>query len=114
MSKMSEDAGFEGVLAEMLRLAERLFGEELQGEGNAEAESERGEEELIVGRDYITYVLDARGYSKEDLLVSVLEDEIEVKGPDFIVKKRLPESVVPDTAVSTFRNGLLSVRVKKK
>lgn len=105
---MSDDTGFEGVMAEMLRLAERLLGGQLGGE------QEQEREELIVGKDYITYVLDARGYSKEDILVSVLDDEIEVKGPDFIVKKRLPERVAPETAVSTFRNGVLSVRVKRE
>ena len=109
---MSDNDDFESIFEEMMRLAESLVGG--QPLRQVAATSVQTRDELIEGRDRLTYILNAPGYGKDDLRVSVLEDEIEVKGPDFIAKKRLPGRVEPDSAKSTYVNGILSVTLERK
>ena len=113
---MSEYDGFDSMLEDMLRLAERLFSESLQPASNpARQVQEKAEpDELIESRDRFTYILNAPGYQQDQLLVSVLDDEIVVKAPDFAVKKHLAGRVDPGTAESKYRNGVLSVTVRKR
>jgi len=111
---MSEYDGFDSMLDDMLRLAERLFSDSLQPVQTREVQKEAEPDELIEGADRFTYILNAPGYQQGQLLVSVLEDEIDVKGPDFALKKHLSGRVDPDTAKSRYVNGVLSVTVEKR
>jgi HSP20 family molecular chaperone IbpA len=109
---MSDNDDFTAIFEEMMRLAESLIGGQTSVQ-TAEA-APQSRDELIEGKDRLTYILNAPGYQKDDLLVSVLDSEIEVKGPDFIARKRLPGRVDPDSAKSTYVNGVLSVTLERK
>lgn len=112
---MSEFDGFNSILEDMLRLAEQLFNESAQLTPVPARQAQEVEpDELIEGRDRFTYILNAPGYEQDQLLVSVLEDEIDVKAPDFALKKHLSGRVDPGTAESKYRNGVLSVTVRKR
>lgn len=113
---MSDFDSFDRVFQDMIRLTERLF-ESQQSSWTEEAQTEQEQadrDELIERGDSFEYVLNAPGYREGQLLVSVEEREIEVKAPDFLVRKALPSEVDPDTAASEYRNGVLSVRVRKR
>lgn len=110
---MSDRDEFESILDEMLRLAETIAG----GAGPRRTDAvtvQSRPDELIEGRERLTYILNAPGYEKDELRVSVLEDALEVKGPDFLVRKRLPGGVNPETAKSRYLNGVLSVTMERK
>jgi HSP20 family molecular chaperone IbpA len=109
---MSEDDNFSAIFEEMMRLAESLIGGQTVRQTTRAAP--QPQDEMIEGRDRLTYILNAPGYEKDDLRVSVQEDELEVKGPDFIVKKKFPGRVEPDTAKSSYVNGVLSVIVERR
>jgi len=104
---------------EFIRLAGRIFDETILSDRFASAGEvpmmQRGEaDEVIMGRGEITYILHAPGYSPEDFLVSILDDVIEVKTKDFVRRRALGSRVLPDNAITTYRNGMLSVRIKRK
>ncbi len=113
---MSDHEGFDRIFEDMIRFAEELFGGFVPGAvavpGTVQTQAER--DELIERGDSFNYILNAPGYEEGQLLVSVLDDEISVKTPDFVAKKSLPSRVDADSAVSKYRNGVLSVTVKKR
>ncbi|MDV3277549.1 MAG: Hsp20/alpha crystallin family protein [Nitrososphaerales archaeon] len=111
---MSENDSFDAVINEMLRLAESLLGGAMNPMPAPQEIEETAPDELIERKDGFTYVLNAPGYEKDQLLVSVLEDEVDVKGPDFAVSKHLPNRVDPETVQSKYVNGILSVTVRKR
>lgn len=100
---------------EMDRMVRQLLSDETAQE-ETEQEQRREEEEpdeIIDGKKSITYILNAPGFEKDDFLVSLQDREIEVKTGEFMIKKKLPALVKPKTAVSSYRNGILSITVKK-
>ena len=106
-----EGSDFDALFEEVLRLMQGMTANQAPRQVVQTADSAR--DELIEGRDRLTYIINAPGYEKDDLRVSVLDDEIEVKGPDFIARKRLPVRVNPDGAKSAYNNGVLSVTVER-
>jgi HSP20 family molecular chaperone IbpA len=113
---LSESDGFDRVFEDMIRLTQRLF-ETQPSDWGAEAQPEQEQvdrDELIERGDSFEYILEAPGYSEGQLLVTVQDDEIEVRGPDFVMSKALPSKVDPDSTDSKYTNGVLSVRVNKR
>jgi HSP20 family molecular chaperone IbpA len=110
---LSESDNFDEVMKDMLRIAERLLSGSVSAVPVSQEAEETEPDELIEGKEGFTYILNAPGYEKDQLLVSVLEDELDVKGPDFAVRKRLPSRVDPETVKSKYVNGILSVTVRK-
>ncbi len=109
-----QDSVFEEMFQEFIRLAEKLFEETIEPRGRgATLQTEAEPDEVIVGRETVTYLLNAPGYDREDFLVSVREDSVEVKTKDFLRRRGLGTTVEPDTAETTYRNGVLSVNVRK-
>jgi HSP20 family molecular chaperone IbpA len=100
---------------EFVRMAEKLFEDTLERRGYTEGfRTEEEPDEVIEGNDRITYVLNAPGYSRDDFRVSVLDDSVEVKTKDFLRRRGLGTTVEPETAETTYRNGVLSVTVRKE
>ena len=110
---MSESDNFDEVMKDMLRIAERLLSGSIGAVPVSQETDETEPDELIDGKEGFTYILNAPGYERDQLLVSVLDDELDVKGPDFAVRKHLPSDVDPETVKSKYVNGILSVTVKK-
>jgi len=71
------------------------------------------EDELIIGDDYVTYLIFAEEHEITDFVISTEEDSIEVKTNDFILKRELGMRVDPDGPSSTYTNGILSVKLKR-
>lgn len=113
---MSERDDFDAIFEEMMRLAESIVRGQpaMQATRQAAKASSQSVDELIEGKDRLTYILDAPGYEKDDFRVSILDSELEVKGPDFIARKKLPGRVDADSARSAYVNGVLSVTLRRK
>jgi HSP20 family molecular chaperone IbpA len=79
----------------------------------AETPGDVPEDELILGDDYITYLVFAEERRIEDFYVSTAEDHIEVKTEDFTVKKELRTRVDRDEPQTTYTNGILSIRLRR-
>ncbi len=79
----------------------------------AEEAGEVPEDELILGDDYVTYLIFAEERQIEDFYVSTEGDRIEVKTDDFIVKKALGLRVVGEEPITTYANGVLSVKLRR-
>lgn len=71
------------------------------------------EGELIEGPERVTFVLQAPGYWEEDLHVSASEAGLEVKAPDFTVRRQLPPDADVSDLEKRYANGVLSVTIKK-
>ncbi|MDA4136745.1 MAG: hypothetical protein OK449_07105 [Thaumarchaeota archaeon] len=71
------------------------------------------EDELILGDDYVTYLIFADERKITDFSISMEEDWIEVKTVDFTVKKTLGMRVDPEDPSTSYANGVLSVKVKR-
>ena len=116
--KMSEFGDVDDLFEDLFRFAERLLEQPLLPQRPRGAELQpahtREPDEVIVGRDDVTYLLHAPGHDSNDFLVSVYDDSIEVKTNDFIRRKMLGSGVYPESAVTTYRNGVLSVRMKRR
>jgi len=112
---MSEFDDFDDVVNDLMRMAGRLLngarGAEFMRQGPPVEETEQ--DEVIDGRDRVTYVLQAPGHEERDFKIDVIRDEVDVTAPDLEVRRRLPSLVDPNTAVTSYRNGVLSVSVKK-
>lgn len=112
---MNEFDDFDDVVNDLMRMAGRLLNGE-RGAGFMRQEpprEEMGQDEVIDGRDRVTYVLQAPGREEEDFKVNVARDEVDVTAPDLEVRRQLPSPVDPKTAVTSYRNGVLSVSVRK-
>ena len=70
------------------------------------------DEELILGDDYVTYLLFADGKEIADFDVHTEESGLEVKTEDFVVRKNLGMRIDPDDSTTTYANGVLSIRVR--
>ncbi|MDA4124180.1 MAG: Hsp20/alpha crystallin family protein [Thaumarchaeota archaeon] len=73
----------------------------------------RDDGELMESASRVTFILNAPGYWQEDLHVSVSADEVEVRGPDFVVRKRFLPDVDPASVEKSYTNGILEIRLKK-
>jgi len=113
---LSDYEGFGWLFEEIVRLAEQVFdASPAESQFSPRAVQQEGpRDELIERKDSVTYILNAPGYDEGQLLVSVLEDEVEVRSPGFVIKKPLPHKVDPTSASSKYRNGILSVEMMKK
>lgn len=113
---MSEFDDFDKIFEEIIGMTSRLLKQD-QGT-NVQAQKPEGPatepDELIDGKDSVTYILHAPGYRLSDLDVSFGSDAITVRSPDFTASKRLPADVETSSAVIDYRNGILSVRMGKK
>ena len=117
--KMSEFGDVDDLFEELFRFAERLLERpplrQPQARGSKLQPVQSHEpDEVIVGRKEVAYLLHAPGYDSNDFLVSLSDDSIEVKTNDFIRRKMLGSMVYPESAVTTYRNGVLSVRMKRR
>jgi HSP20 family protein len=76
--------------------------------------------DVIRGSDDIRVVAEVPGVNKEDLRVSASEDTVTIESatssPRYHKKVNLSEAVDPNTAKSTYKNGILEItfRLKKK
>ena len=113
---MSEFDEFDRILEEIVRMTTRMMNPDQGANVNAERPERPTAEpdELIDGKDSVTYVLQAPGYRASDLDVSFGSGEITVRAPDFSVSKPLPEDAEISSAVTEYRNGILSVRMRKR
>jgi len=117
--KMSEFGDVDDLFEELFRFAERLLEQPLlpqprvRGAPSQPVQTNEPDE-VIVGRNVVAYLLQAPGYDSNDFLVSVYDDSIEVKTNDFIRRKMLGSKVYPESAVTTYRNGVLSIRMKRR
>jgi hypothetical protein len=71
------------------------------------------EDELIIGDDYVTYLIFAEEHEITDFVISTEDDSIEVKTQDFTLKRELGMRVDPEEPSSTYANGILSVKLKR-
>lgn len=119
MKKMSEYGDIDDFFEEFFKLARQIFAQSAGWSGHqSESESravQRSEpDEVIIGPKEITYLLEAPGYTPDDFLVSIFDDTIEVKTREYMWRKELGSTVYPESAVTTYRNGVLSVRIKRR
>ncbi len=112
---MSDFDDMDEVVKDLMRMADRILSRQVAGRTSpAEQRGASGPvDEVIDGKSWVTYLLQAPGYALDHFRVSVTRDEIEAKTPDMVRRVRLPSSVDPDSVKSTYHNGVLSVRVKK-
>jgi len=78
-----------------------------------EDRGEGPEDELIIGDDYVTYLVYSEQETVEDFSVSTDDGFIEVETDDFIVKRPIGMTVDPGEYVLSYSNGVLSVRLKR-
>ena len=76
-------------------------------------DANREKDEVIQGRDRVTYVLEAPGHEAGDFSVHVEREGVEVSAHDLRVSRRLPAPVDPKTAVTRYSNGVLSVSARR-
>jgi HSP20 family protein len=126
--------------AEMEEEFERLFREAIEGgeggagcpysynvriavgpRGVAKVVEESGyrvpEVEVVERDDEVWVVADLPGAQKEGIDVKVTERTVTIKTQDgrkYYGEVELPAEVVPESAKSTYKNGVLEVRLKKK
>jgi len=72
------------------------------------------EDEVIRGTHEVTYLLYAGRMALEDFSVSVHEEEVEVRTRGFTTRRPLGASVDPDDARTSYRNGVYSVKVRRR
>jgi len=116
---MSEYGDIDDFFEEFFRLAERALRQSAEGARDvSEIQSPQvwssDPDEIITGPKEITYLLEAPGYEPDDFLVSVFDDAIEVKTREFMRRKKLGSTVYPESAATTYKNGVLSVRMKRR
>ena len=116
---MSEAGDIDDLFEEFFKLAQQVFQQSAESVGYQNGIEplvvRSGEpDEIILGPREITYLLEVPGYKPEDFLVSVLDDTIEVKTSGFILRRKLGSTVYPESAATTYRNGILSVRMKRR
>jgi hypothetical protein len=102
---------FSQTTPEKFRIDESAF--ECVPDIEAETIGDIPEDELILGDDYITYLIFAEDRRMEDFYVSTEADQIEVKTEDFTVKRTLGLRVMEEEPLTTYANGILSVRLRR-
>jgi HSP20 family protein len=73
--------------------------------------------DILEGTDEITVVADIAGYKREDLRVRVKGERLTLVAEALDHKYRkslnLPKRVIPRTMRTTYKNGVLEIRLKK-
>lgn len=69
--------------------------------------------ELIESPDHFTLIVHAPGYRNGELKASLVEDDLVVSAPDFGLHSTLHAPVESQSLVSTYVNGVFSVRLRK-
>jgi hypothetical protein len=117
---MSDHDDFDEVFRDFRRFVGPVSGSNPADEGvlanlpQIEADDEpEVDDELILGIEDVTYLLFAADRQLGDFAVSAREDELEVKTSDFTVRKPLGVRVDPTGAQTAYRNGVLSVKLKR-
>jgi len=111
---LSESDDFDRIFEEMISMTERLLNGNMAGSSIIAKPERLQRDELMVGDDSLTYILEAPGYEKDELGVSVSSCDISVRGRDLETKKTFPVSVDPSSAKIGYNNGVLSVRVRRR
>jgi hypothetical protein len=89
---------------------EAIFSDLAQAEG-----ADSGvDDELILGAEEITYLLFSTDHEREDFKVSTEDDELVVSTPGFTIRKVLEVKVDPDETDADYRNGVFSVKMKRR
>ncbi|MDG6929032.1 MAG: Hsp20/alpha crystallin family protein [Nitrososphaerota archaeon] len=74
--------------------------------------------EQTVGDDFLSVILEVPGVEKEDIHLEVAEESLafsaKSKAKEYRTEVQLKETVDPDSAAATYRNGVLEVRFKLK
>jgi len=113
---MSEQDDLDRMLTELMNMAQKLFQQDLTTEipRASPRTFDPQPDEVLDGRDSVTYILHAPGHELSDFDVSIAGGEINVTAEGVNLSRRLPARVDGSSAVTDYRNGILSVRVKKK
>jgi len=117
---MSDPDDVDEVFRDLRRFAEKRS-EDMPLDPNAfvdvpQIENDDGtgpEDELILGDDYVTYLIYADERQMADFSVSTEEDSIQVKTEDFTVKRALGLRINPEETSTTYTNGVLSVKLRR-
>lgn len=118
---MSDPDDIDEVLRDLRRFSQMTPEKFEIGEGafecvpdiEAEITGDVPEDELILGDDFVTYLVFAQEHEIQDFCVSTEEDHIEVKTEGFTVKKRLNFRVDGGEPLTTYTNGVLSVKLRR-
>jgi hypothetical protein len=102
---------FVGPVSERSAIDESALADLPQLEG---AEGLDVDDELILGTDDVTYLLHAADRELEDFIVSAREEELEVRTPEFTARRALGVRVDPAGARVSYRNGVFSVKLKRR
>ncbi len=79
-----------------------------------EDEGTEVDDELILGANDVTYLLHAPDRKLEEFAVSAGEEEREVRTREFTVRRALGVRVDPAGAKTSYRNGVFSVKLKRR
>jgi hypothetical protein len=71
------------------------------------------EDELILGDDYVTYLIFVKQRQIDDFLVFTEPERIEIKTDEFTVRKEFGTRVDHEDLRKTYANGVLSVRLRR-
>ena len=73
--------------------------------------------DVLEGNDDIAVVAEFAGYSKEDLRIRVKDQKLtlcaEASDRKYYKSLNLPKRVIPSTICTTYKNGVLEIRLKK-
>ncbi|MCD6523280.1 MAG: Hsp20/alpha crystallin family protein [Candidatus Diapherotrites archaeon] len=64
--------------------------------------------------DGITVLAEMPGVEKKDIDISATEKTLTIKAPDFYKEVELPEEILTDSVKASYKNGVLTVEMKKK
>jgi HSP20 family molecular chaperone IbpA len=74
--------------------------------------------DIFQGKKWITIVADIAGFNKETLKISVKDQKItlsaKAKNRRYYKSLNLPKVVVPNAVRTTFKNGVLEIKLQKK
>ncbi len=70
--------------------------------------------DVIENKDSVSVTIEVPDANKEDIVIEVSDDEIEVQDNIYNRRIKLPSEVKPETTKATYKNGVLDVEIKKK
>ena len=71
------------------------------------------DDEVIIGEDYVTYLVYSAWGGLEGLSVVALEDALEVTGGGRTLRRALGARVLEEDGRTDLRNGVLSLRLRR-
>jgi hypothetical protein len=83
-----------------------------EGEGGGDEDADL-DDEVIVGEEYVTYLVYSARSGLERLSVVVLEDALEVTGGGRTLRRALGARVLDEDGRADLRNGVLSLRLRR-